>query len=106
MQCFRKDTHMKRSFFTSRDKHAAEYAQSSQNKCSGLIQPSTYFVQGENDKGFRWEFNCTVDELCEINVHAESSDIQADSVISTGYCKPMNGKREKLDMSCIYQINF
>lgn len=88
--------------FTLRDKHVAENTQSSQNKCSRLIQPSTYFVQGDEDKYFCRDFNCSIDELCKKNVHTKSIDIQADSVVSTGHTKPTNRNRRMCQRLHIY----
>lgn len=78
---------------TFRDKDFAEYTQSRQKECASLIQPSANFVQSEKDERFYWNFNCAVDELCEINVQTKSSDIQADSEICRGHSKPTNRER-------------
>lgn len=85
-------THLNGSY-TCMDKHTAEYKQPSQNEHPGLIPPSTYFVYSEKDESFGWNLYDPIDELCEINVHTKSADIQADSVISEGHSKPASKTR-------------
>lgn len=72
------------------DEDVAEYTKSSQNERSSLTEPSANFFHSEIDQGFSWHFNCAEDELCEINVHPKAFNIQAESVICTGHCKPVN----------------
>ncbi len=51
-------------------------------------------IQSEVGPDLSWDFNNSIDKLCEIDVQTKPSDVEADAIIGKSNCKPVDSNKD------------